>query len=322
MIFTQGLKDVNDKLITSNKQHFASFNEIERKLGRISEKLEERPSGKFGGQTQPNPAQNVPSNSGKYVPPSSKTEQANVIISENRSGDVQVRKQEAEAGVQPRDTVGAAQVPVGAAHCTELPENASFCVSDNFLSSPACFESVSGLEKLLEELNGLDSSVKFVANGKENEEMEAPFPPKVKTKKDDGYGNFLELVKSIIVTVPFVDFLSGMPVHGKFMKKLMSSKGDEETVMAIKDEQKSSEVKLAIKLEDPGSFLISCNLNNKLDCVTLSDLGASINLMPYDLFCKLESVSLTPTHISIRLADNSNQIPLGIAENVMVKVGN
>ena len=43
--------------------------------------------------------------------------------------------------------------------------------------------------------------------------------------------------------------------------------------------------------------------------------------MPYDLFFQLGSVSLTPTHISIRLADNSNQIPLGIAENIMVKVG-
>ena len=104
VIFTQGLKDVNDKLITSNKQHFAAFNEIERKLGRISEKLEERPSGKFGGQTQPNPAQNVPSNSGKYVPPISKTEQANVIISENRSGNEQLReKQETKAGQPPWD---------------------------------------------------------------------------------------------------------------------------------------------------------------------------------------------------------------------------
>ena len=43
--------------------------------------------------------------------------------------------------------------------------------------------------------------------------------------------------------------------------------------------------------------------------------------MPYALFCQLGSVSLTPTHISIRLADSSNQILLGIAENIMVKVG-
>ena len=98
------MKDVNDKLITSNKQHFAAFNEIERKLGRISEKLEERPSGKFGGQTQPNPAQNVPSNSGKYVPPSSKTEQGNVIISENRLREGQrIEKQETKTGQPPRD---------------------------------------------------------------------------------------------------------------------------------------------------------------------------------------------------------------------------
>ena len=40
----------------------------------------------------------------------------------------------------------------------------------------------------------------------------------------------------------------------------------------VKDEQKTSEIKLAIKLEDPGSFLIYCTSNNEIDCFALSDL--------------------------------------------------
>ena len=123
--FAQEIKDVNDKLVSSNKQHFASMSEIEWKLARISKKLEERPTGKFGGQTQPNPAQsqpNMPSGTGKYVPPSSKTEHGNVIISVFGAGnDQRTRKQEMEAGQQPRDQWASPSVPTGGAH---LPEQA------------------------------------------------------------------------------------------------------------------------------------------------------------------------------------------------------
>ena len=69
------------------------------------------------------------------------------------------------------------------------------------MSRNACFDSVSGLKILLEELNGLDSSVKFVEKDKEVGEMEIPYPPRAKAKKENGYGNFLEIIKSIVVTV-------------------------------------------------------------------------------------------------------------------------
>jgi hypothetical protein len=74
-------------------------------------------------------------------------------------------------------------------------------------------------------------------------------------------------------------------------------------------------------LNDPGSFLISCNFNKSFTCNALADLGASINLMPYSLYIKLALGSLKPTRMSIRLADRSYQYPLGIAENMLVQVG-
>ncbi|GJV65674.1 reverse transcriptase domain-containing protein [Tanacetum coccineum] len=78
--------------------------------------------------------------------------------------------------------------------------------------------------------------------------------------------------------------------------------------------------KVLPKLGDPESFLIPCNFNKTFSCNALADLGASINLMPYSLYVKLSLENLKPTKMSVRLADRSFQYPVGIAENMLVKV--
>ncbi|GKB71611.1 reverse transcriptase domain-containing protein [Tanacetum coccineum] len=54
---------------------------------------------------------------------------------------------------------------------------------------------------------------------------------------------------------------------------------------------------------------------------TLADLGASINLMPLSVWKKLSLPELTPTCMTLELADRSISQPIGIAEDVYVKVG-
>ncbi|KAL0344744.1 UNVERIFIED_CONTAM: Retrovirus-related Pol polyprotein from transposon.6 [Sesamum radiatum] len=49
--------------------------------------------------------------------------------------------------------------------------------------------------------------------------------------------------------------------------------------------------------------------------------GASINLMPYSIFAKLGMHELTPTIVTLQLADRSIKYPRGIIEDVLVKVG-
>ncbi|GKD73670.1 reverse transcriptase domain-containing protein, partial [Tanacetum coccineum] len=56
-------------------------------------------------------------------------------------------------------------------------------------------------------------------------------------------------------------------------------------------------------------------------CLALADLGASINLMPLSVWKKLSLPELTPTCITLELADRSISQPIGIAEDVNVKVG-
>ncbi|GJX86628.1 reverse transcriptase domain-containing protein [Tanacetum coccineum] len=69
--------------------------------------------------------------------------------------------------------------------------------------------------------------------------------------------------------------------------------------------------KLPEKLGDPGKFLIP----------SLADLGASINLMPLSIWKKLSLPELTPTRMTLELADRSITYPKGLAEYVFVKVG-
>nr|GEW19258.1 reverse transcriptase domain-containing protein [Tanacetum cinerariifolium] len=54
---------------------------------------------------------------------------------------------------------------------------------------------------------------------------------------------------------------------------------------------------------------------------SLADLGASINLMPLSVWEALLLLELTPTCMTLKLADHSVSKPIGIAKDVLVKVG-
>ncbi|XP_025670365.1 uncharacterized protein [Arachis hypogaea] len=76
------------------------------------------------------------------------------------------------------------------------------------------------------------------------------------------------------------------------------------------------------KLQDPGSFVIPCNLGDAITRRALCDLGASINLIPASLIKKLGlHREIKPTWISLQLADSSAKIPLGVIEDMIVRVG-
>ncbi|GJU79386.1 reverse transcriptase domain-containing protein [Tanacetum coccineum] len=79
--------------------------------------------------------------------------------------------------------------------------------------------------------------------------------------------------------------------------------------------------KLPEKLGDPDKFLIPCDFPGMDVCHALADLGASINLMPLSIWKKLSLPELTPTRMTLELADRSITRPKGVAKDVFVKVG-
>nr|GEX59111.1 reverse transcriptase domain-containing protein [Tanacetum cinerariifolium] len=75
------------------------------------------------------------------------------------------------------------------------------------------------------------------------------------------------------------------------------------------------------KLRDPGKFLIPCEFPGMDECLALVDLGASINLMPFSMWEGLSLLELTPTCMTLKLADRSVSKPIGITKDVLFKVG-
>nr|GEU52647.1 reverse transcriptase domain-containing protein [Tanacetum cinerariifolium] len=57
------------------------------------------------------------------------------------------------------------------------------------------------------------------------------------------------------------------------------------------------------------------------ECLALADLGASINMMPFSVWKSLSLPDLTPTYMTLELADRSISRPIGVAKDVYVKVG-
>ena len=75
------------------------------------------------------------------------------------------------------------------------------------------------------------------------------------------------------------------------------------------------------KMQDPRSFTIPCTIGNHEFGKALCDSGASINLMPLSIVKRLSLGELTPTTLSLQMADISMTKPEGIIEDVLLKVG-
>ena len=75
------------------------------------------------------------------------------------------------------------------------------------------------------------------------------------------------------------------------------------------------------KMKDPGSFTIPCSIGKYEFKNALCDPGSSINLMPLSVVQRLSLGELTPTTITLQMADRSMAQPEGVLEDVFVKVG-
>ncbi|XP_060183121.1 uncharacterized protein LOC132613083 [Lycium barbarum] len=142
-------------------------------------------------------------------------------------------------------------------------------------------------------------------------------------KLDKQFSKFLEILKQLYIDIPFTNALTQMPSYAKFLKDILSSKRKLEEVSVVKLTEKCSAIlknKLPQKPGDPGSFTIPCTLGGAHFEKVLCDSGASINIMPFSIFRKLELGEMKDTTVSLQLADQSTKKPQGIIENVLVRV--
>ncbi|XP_057985265.1 uncharacterized protein LOC131170211 [Hevea brasiliensis] len=151
-----------------------------------------------------------------------------------------------------------------------------------------------------------------------------PYPQRFqKVKLDKQFRKFFEVLKKLYINIPFTDAISQMPSYAKFLKEILSNKRrleNYETVTLTEECSALLQNKLPPKLKDPGSFSIPCHIGDTSIDKALCDLGASVSLMPLSICEKLKVRELKLTTISLQLADRSIKYPVGILENVPLKV--
>ncbi|GJW98645.1 zinc knuckle CX2CX4HX4C containing protein [Tanacetum coccineum] len=77
---------------------------------------------------------------------------------------------------------------------------------------------------------------------------------------------------------------------------------------------------LPCKELNPGNFTLPCMIG-KFNFYAITDLGASINVMPRSIFEHLHLTNLRKTNMLCGMADMSKKAPLVIVVNVLVKIG-
>ncbi|GJU32963.1 reverse transcriptase domain-containing protein [Tanacetum coccineum] len=115
-------------------------------------------------------------------------------------------------------------------------------------------------------------------------------------KSNDQVEKFYKIFQDMSFEISLADALILMPKFASTLKALIGNK------------EKLSE-------------MARTPLNEHYECLALADLGASINLMSLSVWKKISLPELTPTCMTLELADRSITKPIGIAEDVYLKIG-
>nr|GFA17400.1 hypothetical protein [Tanacetum cinerariifolium] len=124
--------------------------------------------------------------------------------------------------------------------------------------------------------------------------------------------------------ISFTDALILMPKFASTLKALIGNKEKlSEMARTPMNEHCPAVIlnKLPRKLGNPDKFLIPCEFPGMDERLALADLGASINLMPFSVWEALLLPELTPTCMTLELANRSVSKPIGIAKDVSFKTG-
>ncbi|GJT95560.1 reverse transcriptase domain-containing protein [Tanacetum coccineum] len=76
---------------------------------------------------------------------------------------------------------------------------------------------------------------------------------------------------------------------------------------------------LHTKESNPGHFMLPCTIGN-FNFYAMADLGASVNVLPRNIFEYLELTNLSETEMLVEMADMRKKAPLGIVRDILVKI--
>ena len=141
---------------------------------------------------------------------------------------------------------------------------------------------------------------------------------------EEKFSKFLDMFKKIEINIPFTKALTQIPNYAQFLKDILSKKrrlAEEGVVNLTATCNVVIQKRLLVKMQDPNSFTIPCTIGKVEFKKALCDSGASINLMPLSVVKRLSLGELTPTNMTLQMADRTMSQPEGVLEDVLIKVG-
>src|ERR1044072_4307492 len=149
---------------------------------------------------------------------------------------------------------------------------------------------------------------KKIKEGEKNEKAKVPYPNALLKKSlEKQFSKFVAMFKKLQVDIPFSEVLEKMPQEILSKKRWLSEM--DETVEMTEECSAILQRKFPTKMKDPGSFTLPVEFEGQEEVKALTDLGASVNLMPLSMFERLAIGELKPTMMTLQLADCSLVTP-------------
>ncbi|KAL7601030.1 uncharacterized protein LOC111910598 [Lactuca sativa] len=152
-----------------------------------------------------------------------------------------------------------------------------------------------------------------------------PFPSRANLSSlEREHLDFIQQIKGIPINTPFIDSLSKIPEYTKFLQDLIDTRHELKKKSKVILSEKSSRAilgEIPKKMGDPGRLTLPCDFGNNLKTYDLADSGASIYLIPFSFYQKLNIQKMKATKMTIHMANHSVTHPRGIIEDILVKIG-
>jgi len=132
------------------------------------------------------------------------------------------------------------------------------------------------------------------------------------------------MFNQVKLNVPLLDAIQQVSAYAKFLKDMCMKKRKTNAPKKVFLVTNISEIlsgPILLKYKDPGCPTFPCTIGQTEISRVLLDLGESINLLPLSVYQQLGLGELTPTRVTIQLADRSMKIPKGEITDVLIRVG-
>ncbi|KAK9922432.1 hypothetical protein M0R45_030896 [Rubus argutus] len=132
-----------------------------------------------------------------------------------------------------------------------------------------------------------------------------------------------QVFKKADANVPSLDLIEIVPAYAQFLKNLHLHKrrfADNERFQLNEEVSAIIQHRLPQWKHEFGSFIIGCRIGDETFDGALMDLNTNVNIMPLATYRRLAIGPLKTTSVSLQLVDGATRLPVGIVEDVLIKV--